>query len=162
MSTSKRPPVANNPNIPLPVARELRKVAQFAFDAQDNAQSALDALPGKVSKTPADLIQVSKFVSQQVQAGGAAPISLTGLIGSPSGAVISVNGLTGAITISQGVGVTVSIVSVGSTRHIQISLPNVGPGPGTYVTGLKLTGPGTNGSITIDAEGRITAVTQAT
>ena len=32
---------------------------------------------------------------------------------------------------------------------------------GTYVTGLKLTGGGNNGSITIDGNGRITAITPA-
>ncbi len=42
------------------------------------------------------------------------------------------------------------------------SLKTTGPGAGTYVVGLKLTGGGTNGSITIDANGRITAITPAT
>lgn len=43
-----------------------------------------------------------------------------------------------------------------------VNLPNVGPGAGTYVVGAKLTGGGTNGSITIDAQGRITAISPAT
>ena len=33
---------------------------------------------------------------------------------------------------------------------------------GTYVTGLKLTGPGNDGTITINAQGRVTAITPAT
>ena len=41
-------------------------------------------------------------------------------------------------------------------------LPPVGPGAGTYTVGLKLTGGGTNGQITIDSQGRITAITPAT
>lgn len=37
-----------------------------------------------------------------------------------------------------------------------------GPGAGTYTVGLKLTGGGVNGTITLDAQGRITAIQQAT
>lgn len=44
----------------------------------------------------------------------------------------------------------------------QQQLPPVGPGAGTYVVGLKLTGGGTDGAITIDDQGRITAITEAT
>lgn len=42
------------------------------------------------------------------------------------------------------------------------TLVNTGPGAGTYTVGLKLTGGGVNGTITIDNEGRITAIQQAT
>ena len=49
---SKRSPVALNPSIPLEVARELRKVASFAFNAQDNANSASCSTSRKVSNTP--------------------------------------------------------------------------------------------------------------
>jgi len=42
------------------------------------------------------------------------------------------------------------------------TLKNTGPGAGTYVVGFKLTPGGTNGTITIDAQGRITAITPAT
>jgi hypothetical protein len=41
-------------------------------------------------------------------------------------------------------------------------LPPVGPGAGTYTVGLKLTSGGSNGQITIDSQGRITAITPAT
>lgn len=40
-------------------------------------------------------------------------------------------------------------------------LPNVGPGPGTFVIGAALSPTGSNGSITIDAQGRITGLTPA-
>ncbi len=43
-----------------------------------------------------------------------------------------------------------------------LTLKNTGPGAGTHVVGLKLTGGGTDGSITIDAQGRVTAITDAT
>ena len=54
----------------------------------------------------------------------------------------------------------VSVLMAASSEDTD--LPPVGPGAGTYTVGLKLTGGGTNGSITIDAQGRITAITQAT
>lgn len=76
-----RPSIANVPSIPLDIQRALRQVAGFAFDAQDKAGTALEGLDGKVSKTAPDLLEVSKFVSGQIQAGGAHPISLTGLPG---------------------------------------------------------------------------------
>ena len=56
-------------------------------------------------------------------------------------------------------------VALSLSRQIpppRLQLPSGGPGPGTFTVGLKLTGGGTNGTITIDAEGRITAITQAT
>ncbi len=92
MAQAKRPPVGINPAIPIPVQRELRKVASFAFDAQDNANSALTGLQGKVSKSKADLLEVSSFVSKQVQADGQYPINLTGLT----------NGFTGTINFAGG------------------------------------------------------------
>lgn len=42
------------------------------------------------------------------------------------------------------------------------TLGTSGVAAGTYATGLKLTGGGVNGSITIDAKGRVTAITAAT
>lgn len=42
------------------------------------------------------------------------------------------------------------------------TLKNTGPGAATYTVGLKLTGGGVNGTITLDAQGRVTAVQQAT
>lgn len=43
-----------------------------------------------------------------------------------------------------------------------LTLANSGVTAGTYITGAKLTGGGVNGSITVDAKGRITAITAAT
>jgi len=157
-----RPSVGNNPNIPIPVARELRKVSDAAFGAQQRADEALTGLAGKVSKDQKDLLDVSKFVSQQVQAGGVAPINLTGLVGSPSGAVISVNGLKGEIVIVAGAGMVVDITGTPGNQKIEIKLPNTGPGVGTYTVGAKLTGGGTNGQIAVDSQGRVTAITPAT
>ena len=42
------------------------------------------------------------------------------------------------------------------------TLKSVGPGAGTYTVGARLTPTGTDGTITLDAQGRVTAVTQAT
>lgn len=86
---AKRPPVGINPSIPIPIQRELRKVAQYAFDAQAGADKANAALPGKVSKTESDLLSVSSFVSKQVQANGAYPINLTGLLNGFTGTVVN-------------------------------------------------------------------------
>lgn len=41
------------------------------------------------------------------------------------------------------------------------ALVAAGAGAGTYTVGLKLTGGGNNGTITLDAQGRVTAITQA-
>lgn len=42
------------------------------------------------------------------------------------------------------------------------TLAPFGPGAGTYTTGAKLTGGGTDGTITIDAKGRVSAIAPAT
>lgn len=108
-----RPPVGINPAIPIPIQRELRKVAQFAFDAQDHANSALAALPGKVSKSTEDLNAVAKYTASQLQAGGSSPLNLTALPGNPgqpqgpgagtytTGAKLTSGGSPGTITIDQ-------------------------------------------------------------
>lgn len=82
---AKRPPVGINPSIPIEIQRELRKVAGYAFDAQDRADRALGGLKTKVSKNQKDLLEVSQFVSKQVQASGQHPINLTGLALGPTG-----------------------------------------------------------------------------
>jgi hypothetical protein len=43
-----------------------------------------------------------------------------------------------------------------------VTLKNTGPGAGTYTVGAKLTPTGTNGTVTLDNEGRVTAIQQAT
>jgi hypothetical protein len=91
---AKRPPVGINPTIPIPIQRELRKVANYAFDAQDNANKALTGLTTKVSKSPSDLLEVSSFVSKQVQANGKYPINLTGLMSGFSGTITFAGGFT--------------------------------------------------------------------
>lgn len=117
MAKVKRPPVGINPNIQKETQRELRKVAGFAFDAQDNVNVALESLNGKVGKNRADLLQVSQFVSKQIQAGGQFPISLQNLTGVPAqagplepigsggtfvtGAKITSGGQEGKITIDE-------------------------------------------------------------
>lgn len=97
---------------------------------------------------------------QALQANGKNPLNLLGLLGAPSNVAASINTLTGAIVIVNGTGIAVVVNAV--TNTITISLSNVGPGAGTYTVGAKLTGGGTNGTITIDAQGRITAISPAT
>lgn len=88
MPQAKRPPVGVNPDIPLVVQRELRKVAQFAFDAQANADKALQILPDKLGKNESDLLQISGYVSKQVQADGKFPINLAGLLNGATATVV--------------------------------------------------------------------------
>lgn len=76
-----RPPVAIAPSIPLDIQRAIRSVSQYAFDAQDRADTANAGLEGKVSKTPTDLLDVARFVSSQLKAGGQYPLDLTALSG---------------------------------------------------------------------------------
>mgnify|MGYP001580583114 CR=1 FL=1 len=47
-------------------------------------------------------------------------------------------------------------------RATALAVAKVGPGRGTYTVGLKLTGGGQNGTITIDDQGRVVAIQQAT
>jgi hypothetical protein len=81
---AKRPAVGINPNIPIPVQRDLRKVAQFAFDANDKADMAAQELLNKIGNNNTDLLAVSKFVRAQLQAGGQFPISISSLPGRSS------------------------------------------------------------------------------
>ena len=149
---SKRPPVALNPSIPLEVARELRKVASFAFNAQDNANSALAQLPRKVANTPAGLTEAAQGIGQQLQSGGSYPLKLFGLPG-----LTQINGLSGGLLLSTGPGVTITT----NGQQVEIALLPQGPGAGTYTVGAKLTSGGSPGTITIDDYGRITAIHQA-
>lgn len=64
-------------------------------------------------------------------------------------ALSGANGGTGATT------------PAAARTNLGAAASGVGPAPGTYATGLKLTGPGNNGSITINADGQITAITAA-
>ncbi len=47
-------------------------------------------------------------------------------------------------------------------RATALAVLKVGPGAGTYTVGAKLTGGGQNGTITLDEQGRVTAVQPAT
>ena len=149
VSKAKRPPIGTNPNIPIPVQRDLRTVAQYAFDASDNANAALEGLSTKVGKfSTSDLLSVSQFVSRQIAAGGQYPLDLTALTGAPAALSNSAAGPGIEITINAG--------------KVTISLAPSGVTPGTYATGAKLTGGGSPGSVTVDKYGRITAITAAT
>ena len=79
MPKAQRPAVGINPNIPLPVQRDLRNVADYAFNASQNADAALAALPGKLGRSENDLLYISSYVSKQIQANGRTPTNLTGL-----------------------------------------------------------------------------------
>jgi len=77
-------------------------------------------------------------------------------LSAPGGNALQINN-SGVTSLVAGSGISIS----GSTGAVTISLPITGPGAGTYTVGAKLTGGGNNGTITIDTEGRITAITQA-
>lgn len=47
-------------------------------------------------------------------------------------------------------------------RATGLAVAKVGPGRGTYVIGAKLTGGGQDGTITLDDQGRVVAIQQAT
>jgi len=80
-----------------------------------------------------------------------------------------------AVLIGNGTG-TVSFATIGTAGNVLTDngvgadptfqaipgLPNVGPGAGTYIVGYRLTPTGNDGTITLDAQGRITGVQQAT
>ena len=106
-----RPPIGINPNIPIPDQRDLRKVAQVAYDAQDQASAATAGLSSRVSQTESSITQLQQAVKTQIQTCG----------------------------------------SVGTS----------GPGAGTYTIGAKRTIGGKAGTITIDNQGRITKIQQA-
>jgi hypothetical protein len=101
-SKAKFPSVGINPNVPVPVQRELRKVADFAFKAQSRADAALAELPNKLSRNQQDLLHISQFVSGQVQANGAHPLNLTGLALGPTGIAPGTYTLSGGSTIQVG------------------------------------------------------------
>jgi hypothetical protein len=73
------PPVGINPNIPLPIQRDLRKVADFAFDAQSRAEAAQATAATKFGKE--DLLEIATAVRAEFQPGGEVPFSITGLLG---------------------------------------------------------------------------------
>lgn len=78
---NQRANIGNVPTIPLDIQRELRKLADIAYDAQESARTANEGLASKVSKSPEDLLQVAQFAREQMQAGGQFPLNLTSLIG---------------------------------------------------------------------------------
>ena len=101
----KRPPVAINPHVPVEVQRELRKVYDVALDAHQTATVARDGLATKLDNSKQALMQISQFVSGQVQADGAHPITLTGLPLGPSGVkagTYTVAGITSITVDSSG------------------------------------------------------------
>ena len=78
---AKRPPIALTPSIPLAIRRELQKISNVAFDAQESAAAANTGLATKVTKDLNGLLEVSAFASKQLQAGGKYPISIGNLPG---------------------------------------------------------------------------------
>jgi hypothetical protein len=125
-----------------------------------NIQGITKAINDLIASQPGPLLTPQQILQAQteLQASGSNPINITNLPGIPQQGVSSVNNLGGQITIVAGNGVTITVTG----QKISIALPNVGPGAATYTVGAKLTGGGTNGQITLDAQGRVTAVTQAT
>jgi hypothetical protein len=130
------PAVGINPHIPVEVQRDLRKVANTANTAQSRADDALAGVANSVQKTPADLQSVADFVNQQF--GDRFLLNIPGAPGAGGLIVTSVGG------------------------RLVVSLPEIGPGPGTYATGAKITGGGSPGSITLDAYGRVVGISPAT
>lgn len=59
-------------------------------------------------------------------------------------------------------GGTNAITAAAARTSLGVAASGPGPGAGTYTVGLKLTGGGVNGTITINADGVITAIQQAT
>jgi hypothetical protein len=92
------------------VQRDLRKVADYAFDAQSNANKALAALPEKLGRNQKDLLEISQFVSGQVQANGKHPINLTGLPIGPSG-------------VQPGTYTSISSITIGSDGRVTEIIP---------------------------------------
>lgn len=120
--------------------------------AFDNLYALRDSMAAQQAAAPSlTLAQIQ----QGLQNGGPAPLNLTGLPGGVG--VTTVNGLSGKVVIVSAQGINVQVRG----DMIYVSLTNSGPGAGTYTTGAKLTGGGSNGTITIDATGRITAIHQA-
>lgn len=85
--------------------------------------------------------------------------------GTYTNATVTVNAKGLATAVSSGSGSATPTGPAGGDltgTYPNPTLVSVGPGAGTYTVGLKLTGGGTNGTITIDAQGRITNIQQAT
>ena len=121
------------------------------IDGLTAALNAITPVPEMLSNT--QLAQVQKALS----AAGDYPLNLTNLVGKIASGVASLNALVGVLQLVSGSGISITLTG----QNIHIGLTNEGPGAGTYTVGAKLTGGGNNGTITIDAQGRITAVTQA-
>jgi hypothetical protein len=124
MAKPMPPAVGINPSIPVPIQRDLRTVAYYAFSAHSQSSDALAALPGKVSKTPADLDQVAQYVSSAVQANGKYPINLTALPGQPAAPLAAVGPGAGTYTVgakitSGGTPGTITIDQYGRVTAIQ-------------------------------------------
>jgi len=113
------------------------------------------ALPGPNLTT-----QQIEQVQAELSATGTNPLNLTNLPGSPAGSVTSLNGINGQVTLVNGTGIGLTILA--TPKQITIALAHFGPGAGTYTTGAKLTPTGTNGTITLDNTGRVSAISPAT
>lgn len=75
---TKRPSVTNV-NIPVHIQRELNKIADYAFNAHQNANAAIKELPNKFGRNKKDLSEIAKYSSGALQADGPHPMNLTGL-----------------------------------------------------------------------------------
>lgn len=102
MAKRNYPVVGTNPAIPVPVQRDLRTVAQYAFDAHGKSDEALVGLQTKLSRSQSDLLEISGFVSKNIQANGQTPTNLTGLQLGPTGIT------PGTYTIAVGTKITVN------------------------------------------------------
>ena len=95
----------------------------------------------------------------------AVPASATVLASNSSNQIIAASltntkfwiGSAGNLPVEQALSGDATLAAGGA-----LTLAAVGPGAATHTVGLKLTGGGVNGTITIDAKGRITAIQDAT
>lgn len=164
---------------PTLIVSEAGEHTDKAFRAQVDQINALQA---QLDSLRAEFLAAVKGIpslqqlAKDLQLGGANPLNLTGLPGSPAQPLGSSTAPAHqfATGIVAGSGTTPSTLTYGQPTASDLTNGVTGSGAvvlastlgtvaaGTYTVGLKLTGPGVNGTITIGANGQITAIQQAT
>jgi hypothetical protein len=164
---------------PTLIVSEAGEHTDKAFRAQVDQINALEA---QLNALKLELIAATKKIptlqqlAKDLQLGGQAPLNITGLPGTPSqgipeGSAPAHEFVTG---VTAAVGTTPGVLTYGQPSASDLTNGVVGSGAvvlastlgtvaaGTYTVGAKLTGPGVNGTITIGANGQITAIQEAT
>lgn len=149
------------PGFPADVDPKIRRIVQDLFDRVNFLLRELEALKSKIDSSSGKFEAQSKQLAVSIQAAQDALTTAQTFVGfgttvaSAMNVTLTANGVGFQITGPSN-GATISVTSASTARTAINAAQKESPTPGT-ITLAKITGGGVNGSLTISADGVISA-----